>query len=94
MTWTEVWKGWILSKFANGTKLRGAVAFLEGRKPQQRHLDKSEGWVITSHMKFEKGKCWILYLGWSNPGYMDRLENAVLENSAAERGLGSWSMES
>lgn len=44
--------------------------------------------MITNHRKFKKGKCWTLYLGWDNPGCMDRLRNEVLESSALERDLG------
>ncbi|KAJ7421586.1 hypothetical protein BTVI_17703 [Pitangus sulphuratus] len=62
----------ILSKFADDTKLEGAVDFLRDREALKRNLDKLEGWVITNHMKFNKGKCWILHIGWDNPGCMYR----------------------
>ncbi|RMC09754.1 hypothetical protein DUI87_13546 [Hirundo rustica rustica] len=38
-------------------------------------------------MKFNKGKCQILHLGWGNPGCTDRLGNKRLESSSAEREL-------
>ncbi|KAJ7418873.1 hypothetical protein WISP_57000 [Willisornis vidua] len=39
-------------------------------------------------MKFIKGKCQILHLGWGNSGCTLRLGNQMLESSAMERGLG------
>ncbi|KAJ7415951.1 hypothetical protein WISP_75089 [Willisornis vidua] len=38
----------ILSKFADDTKLGGAVASLKGKEDLQRDLDKSEAWTITN----------------------------------------------
>ncbi|KAK4819011.1 hypothetical protein QYF61_024127 [Mycteria americana] len=41
-------------------------------------------------MKFNKSKCWILHLGWGNPGYMYNLGDKSLESSPAGRELGVW----
>jgi len=60
----------ILSKFADYTKLKGAVDSLEGREALQRDVHKLEGCAVTDCMKFNKSKCWILHLREGNPGYM------------------------
>ncbi|KAJ7424370.1 hypothetical protein BTVI_06590 [Pitangus sulphuratus] len=78
----------ILSKFADDTKQGGAVDSLEGREALQRDLNKLEDWAITNHVKFNKGNCQILHLGWNNPRYVYRLWNQMLKSSAMERDLG------
>ena len=77
-----------MSKFANTTKLGGVVDSDEGGKALQKDLDRLESWEITNPMKFNKGKCRVLHLGWGNPGYTYRLGDETLESSAAERDLG------
>lgn len=69
-------------------KLGCAVDSLEGWKAWQRDLDMFEHWAIFNTTKFNKGKCWVLHLGWSNAGHRNKLRDKWLESSSAERGLG------
>ncbi|KAJ7405228.1 rna-directed dna polymerase from mobile element jockey-like [Willisornis vidua] len=78
----------ILSKFADDKKMGGIVDFFEGREALQSDLYKLEDWAITNHVKFNEGKCGILYLGLGNPGCTYRLGNEMLESSAMGRDLG------
>lgn len=78
---------YILSKFADNTKLAGAANSLEGQEILQRDLDTLEHWAISNGMKFSKGKCQVPQLEWSNAGHSYRLEDGWLENSFAERDL-------
>jgi len=62
-----------LSKFADNTKLGGAVHTLEGRDAIQRDLDKFERWVRMALMKFNKAKRKVLHMGQGNPKHQYRL---------------------
>ncbi|GAB0195126.1 hypothetical protein GRJ2_001977900 [Grus japonensis] len=76
-----------ISKFADDTELGGAVDSLEGQEALQRDLGRLEHWAMINGMKFNKSKCQILHLGWSNARHKYKLGEDWVESSPAERDL-------
>ncbi|GAB0179417.1 cAMP-dependent protein kinase inhibitor alpha [Grus japonensis] len=76
-----------LSKFADDTKLCGAVDMLEGRDAFHRNLDRLERWARVNLMNFIKAQCKVLHMGRHNPKHNYRLGREWTESSPEEKDL-------
>jgi len=81
------------SKFADDTKVWGAMDSPEGWDAIQRDLDRLEQGAQVNLMKFSKSKCKILHLGQGKPHYQYKLGDesaALLTKTGDTRG---WEAE-
>lgn len=74
----------ILSKFADDTKLCGAVNMLEGWNITQRDPERMDMWAVQTSWSSTK----VLHLGRGNPRHTGRLGREVTGSSPAEKDLG------
>ncbi|GAB0183879.1 mitochondrial enolase superfamily member 1 [Grus japonensis] len=77
-----------LGKFANTTKLCGAVDTLEGRDAIQRDLGRLERWAHANLMTFNKAKCKVLHVGRGNAKHNYRLGGEPTDSRPEEKDLG------
>ena len=80
--------GCTLSKFADGTKLSGTTDKLERGNAMQMGLDRLERRVPANLVKFNKTKCKVLHLDWSDPKHGYRLSGEWFGSTSEENDLG------
>ena len=79
-----------LSKFADDTKLSGAVDTLEGREAIPRDLGRLEKWAHENLMRFSKAKRRVLHWVGAIPGIDTEWGKISLRAAPRRRTWGSW----
>jgi len=82
------WIECTISKFADATKVSGAVDTTEERDTILREMDVLKKCTHENLMRFKKAKCKMLHLGLDTHGYEYRLGEKLLERSPVEKDLG------
>jgi len=80
-------KNWIL-KFADDTKIFGAVNNDLDRSVLQKDLDNLLRWAEEWQMLFNVLKCKVMHLGYKNHGYSYYMDGKQLDTAEEEKDLG------
>ena len=79
---------YLVSTFADNTKLGACVGLLGGRSALQRALECLDGWEESSRMRSSKSKCRVLHFGRNNPLQMLQAGDGMAGKCPGRKGHG------